>query len=734
MAARLGIVGYADRISVAPEETIGFCVSCDEDVDRYTATIVRLYQGDPDPAGPGHREAPVPTAADGEYRARRQEIRAGSYAVVPHDPVLDLAGFTLEALIWPTRLVAGRQGIVTKWSESARAGYGLVIDDGCVALLLGDGAGGLEVVRTETPLLERCWFAVAATYDAATGVATVRQAPVITATNAPVSPLLPVERLTGETSRRAGARPAATDAPLVIAGWLGQDRVVAGHYNGKIERPRVLSGERLVAEWDFAHEITADGVRPLDRITDRSPNGLHGTTVNTPARAMTGHNWTGQEHRFSAAPDEYGAIHFHDDDLDDARWDVDFTLAVPGEMASGVYAAKLTDGAHEEYIPFYVRPPRDRATARVGLLVPTNSYLAYANDNVAVDDALQELATGRTAILSRHALHLNEHREYGGSLYDLHSDGSGTCYGSWRRPVLTMRPKYRHTYARAWQFAADLHLVDWLDVKGIDVDVFTDEDLHRDGPDLLRRYRAVLTGSHPEYCSGDMLDSIGAYLGDGGRFVYLGGNGFYWAVAFDPERPHVIELRRWGGTGNWTADPGEYHASVTGELSGIWRHLGRPPQKLFGVGFIAQGLDHSTYFRRMPDSYDPDVAWIFDGVDPSALIGDFGLAGGGASGLEVDWYDPALGSPPHAFLLASSEGHTSVFTEVRENFGGTVAGLGGDENPNVRNDLVYFTTPQGGAVFATGSIAWCASLSHDGYENAVSRITENVIRAFAAGD
>jgi N,N-dimethylformamidase len=71
---------------------------------------------------------------------------------------------------------------------------------------------------------------------------------------------------------------------------------------------------------------------------------------------------------------------------------------------------------------------------------------------------------------------------------------------------------------------------------------------------------------------------------------------------------------------------------------------------------------------------------------------------------------------------------------VRENVGGTVAGLGGDENPNVRNDLVYFTTPGGGAVFSTGSIAWCASLFHDGYDNAVSQLTENVIRAFAAGD
>ena len=130
MAERLGIVGYPDRISVAPGETIGFCVSCDEPVDRYRATIVRLFAGDPDPAGPGHREVPVATAADGEYRGRAQPIRAGSHAIVPHDPVLDLASFTLEALIWPTRLAAGRQGILTKWSEPARAGYGLVIDDG----------------------------------------------------------------------------------------------------------------------------------------------------------------------------------------------------------------------------------------------------------------------------------------------------------------------------------------------------------------------------------------------------------------------------------------------------------------------------------------------------------------------------------------------------------------------------------------------------------------------------
>jgi len=50
----------------------------------------------------------------------------------------------------------------------------------------------------------------------------------------------------------------------------------------------------------------------------------------------------------------------------------------------------------------------------------------------------------------------------------------------------------------------------------------------------------------------------------------------------------------------------------------------------------------------------------------------------------------------------------------------------------VRGDMVFFELPNGGAVFSTGSIAWCGCLSHNEYDNAVSRITENVLRRFAA--
>ena len=46
--------------------------------------------------------------------------------------------------------------------------------------------------------------------------------------------------------------------------------------------------------------------------------------------------------------------------------------------------------------------------------------------------------------------------------------------------------------------------------------------------------------------------------------------------------------------------------------------------------------------------------------------------------------------------------------------------------------MVFFETPSGGAVFSVGSITWFGSLSHNDYDNPVSRITDNVLRAFAS--
>jgi N,N-dimethylformamidase len=56
--------------------------------------------------------------------------------------------------------------------------------------------------------------------------------------------------------------------------------------------------------------------------------------------------------------------------------------------------------------------------------------------------------------------------------------------------------------------------------------------------------------------------------------------------------------------------------------------------------------------------------------------------------------------------------------------------IGGVDNPLVRADMTFFETPEGGAVFSTGSITWSASLPCNGFDNNVSRITENVFRRF----
>jgi N,N-dimethylformamidase len=169
--------------------------------------------------------------------------------------------------------------------------------------------------------------------------------------------------------------------------------------------------------------------------------------------------------------------------------------------------------------------------------------------------------------------------------------------------------------------------------------------------------------------------------------------------------------------------------SFNGEYGGLWRRVGRPPNGLVGVGFTASGFDISSYYRRTDESKNPRVEFIFEGVEED-IIGDFGLAGGGAAGQEIDRYDLRLGSPPHALVVARSEDHTEEMMVGKEDMPATNYIIGGTENPLVHADMTFFETTNGGAVFSTGSITWAASLPHNGFDNNVSRITRNVFQRF----
>ncbi len=106
------------------------------------------------------------------------------------------------------------------------------------------------------------------------------------------------------------------------------------------------------------------------------------------------------------------------------------------------------------------------------------------------------------------------------------------------------------------------------------------------------------------------------------------------------------------------------------------------------------------------------------------------MIGGGAAGLELDRSGPELGTPPNAYILARSENHTNTYLIVPEEFLETAPGLGAEENALARADIVFFTMPNNGAVFSVGSISWAGSLSHNNYDNNVSRVTGNVLRRF----
>ena len=48
----------------------------------------------------------------------------------------------------------------------------------------------------------------------------------------------------------------------------------------------------------------------------------------------------------------------------------------------------------------------------------------------------------------------------------------------------------------------------------------------------------------------------------------------------------------------------------------------------------------------------------------------------------------------------------------------------------LRAEIVFFETPNGGAVFSVGSITFCGSLPHNDFDNNISRMVDNVLRRF----
>jgi N,N-dimethylformamidase len=719
----LPITGYLDRFSHRPGEVFWAFVSV-RDGGSYRARLVRVLSGDANPSGPGLRFEDLSHRFEQNFTGRHQPIQLGSHGIVRSGPRRGAK----QACTW-TVLV--RPGLV-------QAGQVLMAEEGkgaAVALLIGANGATARIVSGQetfelaaaTPMKPARWYRVWCSADPESGRVVVGQQPLDGG-----APAIIEAQASGLVLPSGGTVMFAAENPAAPR----------NHFTGKLEDPAILPGfvtdwkqpgatlealaPELHAGWDFSLGIDTQS------LFDIGPQARHGNLVNLPTRAVVGTRWSGRENCWRHAPHDYGAIHFHADDLGDCGWQVDFTWTVPNDLPSGAYALHLSCKGGEDWLPLYVLPRREGPFAPIAFLASTFTYQAYANhERGAIDQAYYD----RVAAWGAYPYNPNQYPIYGRSTYNKHRDGSGISYSSRHRPILTMRPGFltfndpRGSGMR--HYPADLHLLAWLEAKGIAFDIVTDEDLDDEGVGLIAGYRAVLTGSHPEYHTSGTLDALAAYTGQGGRLCYLGGNGFYWRIARDRSMPSAIELRRAeGGIRTWAAEPGEYYHATDGQLGGLWRRNRRPPQMLVGVGFSCQAAFEGTHFRRLPASRDARFAWMFAGIEDD-VIGDYGLSGGGAAGFELDRADPMLGTPDNTVILARSENPLPSFLTVPEELLSNTISINGEKVEDLsRGEIIYFDTPSGGAVFSVGSITFCGSLWRNGFEGPISRLLENVVRRF----
>ena len=216
----------------------------------------------------------------------------------------------------------------------------------------------------------------------------------------------------------------------------------------------------------------------------------------------------------------------------------------------------------------------------------------------------------------------------------------------------------------------------------------------------------------------------------------MGGNGFYWVTSIDPERPHIIEVRRWGGTQAWRSEPGEFYHSSTGELGGLWRNRRQGAAEARGVGVTSEGFDHNVPYRRLPDSQAPEASFIFEGIGPDESIGDFDCL------IPRPWGGRVQGRPLRRTSRDASSclaprhrvpGFTDAYQFVVEEVDASDSRQGGRSTPSC--ERIWSTSrvrTAGGILHRLHRLVRLPILQRIRRRHFFKRITENVLRKFAS--
>lgn len=519
-------------------------------------------------AGYDNVEEEISGAAGSHDNGHYQPALSGSYGIIKSWSEVQYAaeeGLEVEFYFQPYLVELDHaQTIVSCLDASSKSGFAVTLRDSKLEFLIGTGSK-VDVFRSEIPVNRWRWLRIRLNLVGKTLATNVEQLNRLAET-APAP----------EQASHALSAPLAWSAnPLLFGAGMfesaeKQASTPACFLNGRVDSPSFIlkSTRRILAKYDFSREISSEN------IIDVSGNGRNGILVNAPARAVKGYNWDGSEPDWTKATYGYGAIHFHEDDLDDAQWATDFSITIPSTARSGAYAVEVkTANGVRDKITFFVRP-NPKSDAKVAFVFSTFTYLAYANERMFDQSKSSAMTTpDGVSIGDSHEYNkgLGSRPDLGLSAYDVHRDGSPNAFSSAKRPILNLRPGYDHwALDRPREFSADLLMIGFLERSGIPYDTITDHCLHIGGAQAASQYSTLITSCHPEYHSLQTLDAFSGFAKAGGNIMYLGGNGFYWVADVGPSIPTRLEVRKGDqGCRSVTFPPGERTHSLTGMHGGL---------------------------------------------------------------------------------------------------------------------------------------------------------------------
>jgi len=688
------IRAYVDPLEALPGQLVRLHA---RDLAHATATVWRWQHGDPHPAGPGAIAYPCDWGA-GEFSAPDEGAAPGSFGSV-RIPAAPAGGMTICAWARPTDLSG--QACLLAWAESgSRAGAGLAVVDGVLALV--DSFG--EARRTGQRIRERAWHFIGATWRP-DGSVDVFSAP----WGRTGGPFVHGFDPDGRQPVGVGLTDAQADGmDLAVGSGLDRER---GAFDGNVTGLQVHG--RMLDIVELMDVMNGYGPAPAHAwdFADRSdPDAIPGVGVSTPplrlhqAPAFSGEYPPPVEstgHPLTSA----GSIHFHRDDLEDCRWPVVHEVQVPADAEAGFWCIRVQSQGEVLHVPFVVQ-----RAARVSMLASTLTWQAYGN-------------LGR-----------DPDTWPGRSHYSLHADGSPVIITTALRPCPTFGPQARLEVDGGDGFAigelpahlltADLYAWHWLVQEGRQPGVVGDRALHAQGSAALAGVDVLILSAHPEYWTSRMLDALADFLDRGGNIIYLGGNGLYWVTSLHPAKPHLMEVRRWGGSQTCSVEPADRLHQFQSCLGGLWAEQGRPPNALVGVGFAGFGAGASMTFTRTDESFAPDWAWAFEGV-PGTQFGAEGINTG--PGNEFDRWDVGMPTPGQTTILAWSVPSTP------DHFGVFEHGPARAPDPSLRADLAITRTPAGGLVLAVSSITASGCLVVEGAHAGLRRVCSNVLERMLAG-